>query len=179
MGEERKPQKGKLFLGLIFSDRAVLAAAEKRLANDYGDIDARSSIVPFDKTDYYEKEMGTGLLRQFLSIKPLLDIGELPSVKHQTNILELLFADPQGRRRINIDPGYLLFSKVVLATTKDYSHRLYLGNNIYAEVTLHYRGEDKSYAPWEWTYPDYRDPMALEFFSHLRHLYKEQIKEQP
>jgi len=176
MGEERKPQKVKLFFGLIFSDRQILAAAEKRLSHDYGEIDSRSPVVFFDKTSYYEKEMGPGLLRQYISIKPLMDIGDLPSVKSQTNILEKLFSDPRGNRQINIDPGYLVFSKVVLATTKDYNHRLYIGDNMYAEVTLHFKGEAKSFVPWEWTYPDYRDPMAVDFFNNLRSMYKEQLR---
>jgi len=179
MGEERKPQKVKLFFGLLFSEHKILLAAEKRLSHDYGEIDSRSPIAPFDKTHYYEREMGGGLLRQFISIAPLMDIGELPSVKIQTNILEKLFADPHGNRRINIDPGYLVFSKVVLATTKDYNHRLHIGDNMYAEATLHYKGEDKSFAPWEWTYPDYRDKMAIDFFNNLRTLYKEQLRNEP
>ncbi len=176
MGEEKKPQQCKLFFGLLFSDPQILEAAEKRLCNDYGDIDCRSPIVPFDQTLYYEKEMGSGLLRRYISIKPLMDIGELPSVKRQTNILERLFSDSVGNRRINIDPGYLIFSKVVLATTKDYNHRLYIGDNLYGEVTLHFLGESKSYVPWEWTYPDYKNSMAIEFFNNLRSMYKEQLR---
>jgi len=176
MGEEKSPGKVKLFFGLLFPDEEILARTEKRIINDYGDIDLQSTIVPFDKTTYYENEMGQSLLRRFISIVNLIDPGELPTIKIQTNLLEKLFARPEGSRQVNIDPGYLTFSKVVLATTKDYNHRLYLGKKIYGEVTLHYKGGEKSFCPWEWTYPDYREQMAIDFFNELRNIYKRQLK---
>jgi hypothetical protein len=177
MGEEKQPPDVKLFFGLLFTDEEILARVEKRIINDYGEIDWKSEIVPFDKTSYYAKEMGEGILRAFISIETLIELEDLPSVKLQTNALEKLFAHPDGRRRINIDPGYLCLSKVVLATTKDYDHRLYLGKNIFGEVTLHYKGNDKSYESWEWTYPDYKDKVSLEFFNHIREIYKRQLRE--
>ncbi|MBN1899890.1 DUF4416 family protein [Candidatus Sumerlaeota bacterium] len=176
MGEEKQPPVVKLFFGLLFSDEEILERMEKRIINDYGDIDGKSPIILFDKTTYYVKELGEGILRGFLSIQRLIDMELLPSIKTQTNTLEKLFAHPDGRRRINIDPGYLSLSKVVLATTKDYDHRLYLGKNIYGEVTLHYRGNEKSYQPWEWTYPDYREKSTLDFFNQIREIYKRQIR---
>jgi len=176
MGEEKSPCKVKLFFGLLFPDEEILARTEKRIVNDYGDIDLQSPIVPFDKTTYYENEMGQSLLRRFISIVNLIDPVELPTIKIQTNLLEKLFARPEGSRQVNIDPGYLIFSKVILATTKDYTHRLYLGKKIYGEVTLHYKGGEKSFCPWEWTYPDYREPVAINFFNELRNIYKRQLK---
>ena len=178
MGEEKSPCKVKLFFGLLFPDEEILARTEKRIVNDYGDIDLLSPIIPFDKTTYYENEMGQSLLRRFISIVNLIDPAELPTVKIQTNLLEKLFARPEGSRQVNIDPGYLTFSKVILATTKDYTHRLYLGRKIYGEVTLHYKGGEKSFCPWEWTYPDYREPMAINFFNELRNIYKKQLKDE-
>jgi len=176
MGEEKLPQKVKLFFGLIFAERDIFDAVLKRLANDYGDIDYMSDVVPFDKTSYYEKEIGANLSRVFISIKELTAPDELPSVKIQTNILERHFGRADGTRIVNIDPGYLGLSKVVLATTKDYNHRLYLGRKIFGEVTLHYKGDEKTFAPWEWTYPDYREKMAIDFFNHMRQVLKEQLK---
>ncbi len=178
MGELKSPPKVKLFFGLLFPDEELLAATEKRLSNDYGDIDLESPIVPFDKTHYYEKEMGPVLFRRFISILPLMDVGELPSVKIQTNAIEKLSAAPDGNRRVNIDPGYLSMSKVVLATTKDYNHRLYLDKKIYGEVTLHYGSREKGYIPWEWTYPDYGERSAIAFFNTLRGIYREQLRKE-
>lgn len=176
MGEEKTPQKVKLFFGLIFPEQKIFDAVLKRLSNDYGDIDIRSEVVPFDKTSYYEKEIGANLFRAFVSIKEIMDPGELPSIKIQTNILERYFGREDGTRIVNIDPGYVGLSKVVLATTKDYNHRLYLGRRIFGEVTLHYKGDEKTFAPWDWTYPDYREKMAIEFFNHIRQIFKEQLK---
>ena len=79
-----------------------------------------------------------------------------------------------GKRRVNIDPGYISQSKLVLATTKDHSHRIYLGQGIFAEVTLrYYKG---TFRAWEWTYPDYASPPYIAIFNHIRKLYKEQLK---
>ena len=78
-------------------------------------------------------------------------------------------------RIINIDPGYLDLSKLILASTKDYKHRIYLTKGIYAEVTLFY--QDKTFCPWEWTYPDYKTGEYIEIFNRIRQIYAEQIKE--
>jgi len=179
MGEVKKPCKVKLFFGILFTDDNTLDLVEKRLAHDYGEIDLQSPTLPFDKTTYYEKEMGSGIRRIYLSIKPLMEIEELPSVKLQTNALEKLFSADPKQREVNIDPGYLGLSKVVLATTKDYDHRLYIAKKIFAEVTLHYKAKEKSYIPWEWTYPDYREQGSLEFFNKVREIYQKQLKENP
>jgi hypothetical protein len=101
----------------------------------------------------------------------------LATVKHMTNRLEVRWSTPQGQRRVNIDPGYLDLAKVVLASTKDHSHRLYIGEGIFAEVTLRYR--QRAFQVWEWTYPDYRTPVTLTFFHHLRALYKGQLSSLP
>lgn len=178
MGEEKKPQKVKLFFGLLYSDEELLRQTEKRLALDFGDVDYESPAVSFDQTHYYEKEMGEGLIRKFISVKPLISPDDIAAVKLHTNRLEKLFGREDGSRAVNIDPGYLGFSKMVLATTKDYNHRIYLGRKIFAEVTLRYSGKDKSYIPWEWTYPDYREEFAIEFFNLLRSIYKKQLREE-
>jgi hypothetical protein len=125
------------------------------------------------QTTYYEREMGRGLTRAYLGFDSLRSMSDLAAVKHTTNQLETQWAVGE-RRQVNLDPGYLDHAKVVLATTKDYSHRLYLGGGMYAEVTLQYR--NKSYQPWDWTYPDYRQPAALDFFNQLREVYKMQLQ---
>jgi len=177
MGEEKKPKKVKLFMALLASDEEAMERARRRLLFEYGETDLESPSWTFDQTSYYEKEMGPALIKKLIAIHPLIDPDELPSVKTNTNLLEKLFGRSDGTRLVNIDPGYLGLSKVVLATTKDYNHRLYLGNKIYGEVTLHYRAAEKSFMPWEWTYPDYRLPEVIGFFNNIRDIYREQIQQ--
>jgi hypothetical protein len=119
--------------------------------------------------------MGAELIRLFVAFAPLITMAELTTIKHTTNTLEAILADALGQRRVNLDPGYLDRAKVVLATTKDHAHRLYIGAGLFAEVTLRYR--QKEFQPWEWTYPDYRSPATLAFFNQLRELYKAQLRQ--
>jgi hypothetical protein len=119
--------------------------------------------------------MGEDLIRLYVAFDSLRGIAELAAVKHTTNRLESRWAAAPGQRRVNLDPGYVDLAKVVLASTKDYTHRLYIGAGIFAEVTLHYR--QRGFQPWEWTYPDYRLPVTLAFFNQLRASYKAQLRQ--
>jgi hypothetical protein len=150
---------------------------ETVLTDLYGGIVLRSTPMPFTQTTYYEREMGAMLTRQYVAFDPLISIAALAAVKHMTNNLETRWARSRDQRRVNIDPGYLDLAKVVLASTKDHSHRLYIGDGIFAEVTLRYR--QHAFQPWEWTYPDYRVPATLTFFHQLRALYKYQLRDRP
>jgi hypothetical protein len=140
----------------------------------YGAIVLRSTPMPFTQTTYYEREMGSNLTRLYIAFDPLINIAALATVKHLTNQFEARWTTPQGQRRVNLDPGYLDLAKVVLASTKDHSHRLYIGDGIFAEVTLRYR--QHTFQPWEWTYPDYCVPATLTFFQQLRALYRYQLR---
>jgi len=176
MGEVTKPKPVKLFAGLLTSKPDILTGIERELENEFGRIDLESQLMPFEFTDYYREEMGEGIKRKFVSFRDLVDPGKLPDCKRLTNELEVNFAEKSDSglsRPINIDPGYLGMSKVVLATTKNYSHRLYLRGGIYGEVTLRYR--DGEFKPQDWTYPDYRTEEYLEFFEKVRGRYCNQI----
>jgi len=115
--------------------------------------------------------MGENILRKFIFFERIIDPGQLPSVKHFTIDLEKQFATIESdflRRRINIDPGYITEAKVVLATTKDFAHRLYIGDNVYGEVTLRYSTKARSFISHEFTYPDFRTEAYLELFNGVR-----------
>lgn len=143
----------------------------------YGEIDAESEVYPFDYTDYYREEMGYGLQKLFISFKSLIPMDSLPQVKLFTNRLEEELGCREGDRlyrRVNIDPGYLTGAKLVLASTKDYAHRIYLGQGIFAEVTLHYR--KGGFEHLDWTYPDYRTELAKRFFKRVRERYLQQLR---
>ena len=173
MGTVHPPGQVKLFCALLVAPTLPIDEVESVLAETYGGIVLRSTPMPFTQTTYYEHEMGANLTRLYVAFDPLISIAALTTVKHVTNQLETTWSQPQGRRRVNIDPGYLDLAKVVLASTKDHSHRLYIGDGIFAEVTLRYR--QHTFQSWEWTYPDYRIPATLTFFHQLRELYKCQL----
>jgi hypothetical protein len=171
------PAQVKLFCALLVAPVLSLDEIETVLAETFGSIVLRSTPMPFTQTTYYEREMGANLTRLYVAFDPLVSIATLAAVKHITNRLEARWSTPQSQRRVNIDPGYLDLAKVVLASTKDHSHRLYIGEGIFAEVTLRYR--QHTFQSWEWTYPDYRMPATLTFFHQLRELYKHQLRDFP
>ena len=151
-------------------------AIRQHLEAAYGRIDQETALLPFAATRFYEREMGPALQRLFWSFEVLIAADALAGVKHETNALEQTYAMHAGqewRRRVNLDPGYVDLAKLVLATTKDRQHRLYLGRGIYAEVTLRFTGG--RFVPWEWTYPDYRTPEYLAFFDAVRQRYRQQL----
>jgi len=170
------PQKVKLFCGLIFRSEEYLKKAKHALEKRFGDIDSQSQIIKFNYTDYYEKEMGKGLKRQFVSFRPLINPESLTKAKLYTLKIEKKMSRNK-QRLINIDPGYLNEAKVVLASTKDFSHRIYLKHGIFAEITLIYH--KKTFQVLSWTFPDYRTPEYHKIFYQIRDAYRQQIKSYP
>ena len=179
MGRIRAPLPVKLVVPMLAGDPALLDEATEALAAAYGPPDYVSATIPFVYTDYYERELGPGLLRRIVAFRDLIDPGRLASIKRHTNDLEGGWpvagegAAPP-RRRVNLDPGYLAAGKFVLATTKDQAHRLYLGEGIFAEVTLAYRAGD--WRPWPWTYPDFRTEAYHAILRDIRRLYMAQLR---
>lgn len=173
MGTIRKYSPVKLIVGFIFKDEDILKKAQCYLVKYFGKIDFESKIIPFTYTSYYDKEFGKDLKRKFISFDKLIAPHKLSDIKVFTNKIEKKLSDG-ACRRINIDPGYLDLAKLILATTKDYAHRIYLNNGIYAETTLFYK--DKNFRFWEWTYPDYRTSEYIEVFNSIRCLYEEQTR---
>ena len=173
MGKIKEPIPVKLICGMISGNPELFEQAKLQLQERYGQIDYVSPILPFScYTTYYESEMGKELQRQFISFERLIDPIEIIPIKLATNQVELEFSSPA--RIINLDPGYVSNAKLVLATTKDYQHRLYLGQGIYAEVTLRFR--QGKFEPYVWTYPDYKTPEYLAIFNQIRSIYNEQLK---
>lgn len=173
MGKIKLPERVKLIIGMFSNKVELFKEVKKILEEKFGQVDFESPILPFNKTNYYEKEMGKDLKRIFCSFKELIRPEDLAEIKIFTNSIEEKFLD-NGKRQINIDPGYLTLSKLVLATTKDYSHRIYLKEGIYAEATL--RFEKGAFVPLEYTYPDYRTQEYLNIFNQIRQIYLTQNK---
>ncbi len=156
---------------MLSSEPALFNACSEILQDEYGALEVESDLLPWGNTDYYREEMGTGILRKFLFFERPMHPGKLPLIKKFTNDLEKKYAVRKGqilRRRINLDPGYVTEAKVVLATTKDFTHRIYIGDDIYAEVTLRYSAKGRTFAPFDHTYPDYRTEAYLALFNKVR-----------
>jgi hypothetical protein len=143
--------------------------AIERAQRQWGPIDFVSEVFDFSETGFYTKTMGEGLQKQLLAFRELMPQEEIVDSKHDSNGWEEEFESMRGweeERPINLDPGYITEAKLVLATTKDRDHRIYLDSGIFAEVTLFYQG-----LKWQssrWTYPDYRREDFHEFFERCR-----------
>jgi hypothetical protein len=168
MGAIKEPLPVKLIVSAFAGGGVLLAEAKARLVAEFGPIDYESALLPFDHTDYYTPEFGPGLVRRIWAFEELIEQGGLAVIKRRTNDIEMEWA-VEGRRRVNLDPGFVSYSKMVLATTKNHAHRIYVGEGIYAEVTLYFR--DGTFRAWPWTYPDYASPPYLEIFNQIRALY--------
>ena len=173
MSIPQAPKPAKLVIGLIMKDRALFEPLGVELSAGFGSVDMVSSWMPFDYTTYYEPEMGTPLYRRLLTYQKLINQDELPEIKLRTNRLEQSFSQ-NGRRRVNIDPGYLLYERFVLASGKNFSHRIYIGGGIYADLTLIYQRGGFEKLPW--TYPDYADQPMLAFLAQVRNKYAVDLK---
>ncbi len=165
------------FTGLLISDPMIVEEVEEEIGNRLGETEIRTDPCEWSFSRYYEEEMGKKLWRKFLFFRQLIDPFDLPGLKEWSNELErrygILIREKFGRR-INIDPGYLDHAKVVLASTKDPGHRLYLRDGIFAEVSLLYH--HGSYQPFLYTYPDLKTAAAIGMFNQARSTYLDLLK---
>ena len=174
MGKAKQPQPVKVIISMLTGDPELWDEVVPELEGALGPADLMTQAFPFTHTEYYAAEFGLHLQRKFITFRRLVPPDKLPEIKNLTNSLEARWAD-EGRRRVNLDPGYVSLSKLVLATTKNHGHRLYLGQGIYGEVTLrYYKG---TFAPWPWTYPDYASKPYLELCNQIRKTYAAQLRQ--
>jgi hypothetical protein len=173
------PHPPVLLVVAVFSRHAAARDwARLRLAQEFGPVGLASTPYDFNQTRYYEPTMGAGLQKHFLVFENLIDAAALPDVKLRTNGMEReltatgLHPEP---RPLNLDPGVLMLGKFLLATTKDQAHRVYLRDGIFAEVTL--RFEAGAFAPWPWTYADYRQDEVRGFLGQAREYYRTRLRE--
>ena len=180
MGAIRQFTPVKLFIGVLVSNSKFIPEVERRLTGVYGTIDHRSDVIPFDFTDYYEAEMGDLIDRVFFSFERLIEADRLPEIKRQTNELEeelapaLRTPHTNVKRPVNLDPGYIEQAKVILASTKNFYHRIYLGSGVFGEVTMHFKNNTYQFFPW--TYPDYQSRDYQEFFLRTRQILRSQFR---
>ncbi len=166
----------KLVCGVIFGRASLYDRAKSLLVEAHGPADMESPAFDFDLTDYYEEEMGTGLKRRFLSFARLAGPERLAAIKLETNACEETIRREAGagRRPVNLDPGYLTASALVMATAKDFSHRIPLSDGIYAHLELLFTRTDARFL--DWTYPDMRRDACRHFFLDVRKKYLEELR---
>jgi hypothetical protein len=165
MGTPSPPERALLFVGTLYQDEQYLSIAKKKLIDFFGEMIMESPSLEWNYSHYYRDELGWPIKRTFLFFKNIMNPETLADMKLITNDIEHQLSS-NGRRTINIDPGYVTLSKVVLASTKNYSHRIYVGKGIYAEVTLVYR--DGRYNSHVFTYKDYASNTYTELFAQAR-----------
>ena len=135
MGAITTPLPVKAIIGVLTAEPNLLPTVYTELTHRLGPIDYTSELMPFTSTPYYEAEMGPDIQRQFISFERLIDAGTLAAMKLFTNNVEQVFTIEKSEgdaRRVNLDAGYICLAKLVLASTKDHSHRIYLSDGIYA-----------------------------------------------
>lgn len=171
----QKPPRVKLVAAIMATDEKHIADSIAALSPSYGPVELSSAVFPFAYSGYYAREMGSGLVKIFCAFGNLIEPEEIVARKLEAMECERRFLrSGTTARTANVDPGYLDRMKLVLATTKNASHRVCIGSGIYGDVELVYRSG--AFVPLEWTYPDYREPMALEFFKKVRTEYLAQLR---
>ncbi|RLB10178.1 MAG: DUF4416 domain-containing protein [Deltaproteobacteria bacterium] len=173
VSELKEPKPAKVITGLLISPSVNQQECFEMLFRHFGDIDFISESIQFDYSKYYEPEMGTGLKRRFVAYKDLRRQDDLVSLKLLAMEIEDRFKE-QGKRRLNVDPGLVTLERLVLATGKNYTHRIYLRTGVFADLTLVFK--KGTYIPLPWTYPDYKEPLIIEWFNKIRQKYNHQLK---
>ncbi|HON59869.1 MAG TPA: DUF4416 family protein [Smithella sp.] len=163
----------KLIFSVLARDVSSLNDAVELLCRSYGVADFISEMKPFDYTDYYRDEMGDNISRRFLGMEKLIPPEMLPDIKRAANAIEDRFSC-DSRRRVNIDPGYISKTNLILATGKNFTHRIYLRDGIYADLTLIYQG--KRFRELPWTYPDYAAEKQKQMMGKIREKYLLQLR---
>ncbi len=173
MSRRKAPPFAKLLVSVIYREEDRFAEVREVLSERFGAVERTSDRFPFDRTDYYEREMGAPLFRRFVVVGETVPRDALASLKVRAEEVEDGFS-VAGNRTVNIDPGLLTEENFLLATGKNYSHRVYLRDGVFADLTLVYRKGE--YLPLPWTYPDIASPGIRAFLAQVREELRETRK---
>jgi len=168
-----EPDPVKLVIGAIFRENEILDEACRLLEEEFGEIDFRSPRYPFDATDYYDAEMGGPLSREFLSFRNLVGPADLVRAKIRSRAIEETLSR-DGKRRVNLDPGYLDYGKFLLASFKYGPHKIYLDRGVYADLALYYEKGD--FIAYPWSFPDMKTRVYNDAFMKIRARYKDDLR---
>ena len=177
MSSLKKPMHVKCVIAFFSNNNNILDKTEKHLIKKYGKTDYKSADVDFSETDYYEDEMGQKLIMRFISFEKLVKRNKLPAIKKFCIRAEKKFSikkESELKRTVNIDPGLLSMENFILATGKPYSHRVYLGKGVWADLTLIYTKD--GFKKLEWTYPNYSSLKVKKILTDIRNIYRVRLK---
>jgi len=163
----------KLIIGILTVSTTYMDTVLPELVSKFGPLDYRSEPIPFTVTDYYSQEMGFPLKRIFVSHEKLINPADLPDIKRLTTKVEDMCRE-DSNRRINLDPGYMDYHKIVLASFKYGGYKLYLGHGVYGDMTLHYA--KGNFQAFNWSFPDFKLNLYNEIFLKIRQFYKKGSK---
>jgi len=173
MADIQPPLPVKLFIAILHNEISVLGDAVARLVSRFGEVDFRGEAYPFDMTDYYENEMGKELVRTIVAFEELVPPDALPDIKLVCNVIEEEMSI-DGKRRVNLDSGYIDHHKVVLASAKGAGHKIYIAQGIWADFAARYK--KGAFVPMEWSFPDFRDQRYNKELLEIRRKYLAQRK---
>ncbi len=173
MGTVRPHPPVKLICGILICPDQDAVSVHSAIGDAWGPMDGQTEWFAFEHTRYYETEMGTGLQKRYVSFENLVPVDGMTEIKHRSNQLESAFLQ-DGGRRVNIDPGYLADAKLLMMTTKNLAHRVYVGGNLFVDLQMIYK--EDSYMPMPWAFADIRQPQILHFFNQTRLRYRDQLR---
>lgn len=173
MSTPQIPNPGKLILSILSSKWEVFwPGLLQDLEQEFGQADYISEDFLFTQTQYYDQELDTPIFRRILSFTRLIPLDGLADIKLFTNSLEQRFAQNK-KRTFNLDPGIITLERLVLATGKNFTHRIYIGKGIWADLTLIFTKKD--WKAMEWTFPDYASEDIKQRLRTIRSNYQQQL----
>jgi hypothetical protein len=175
MSTPKEAKKVKLISSLFSPEEELIGMVIKQMEGYFGPVEWISEKLFFKRTRYYAEEMGWPLYRRFTSFSRLIPPDSIADIKLMTNRIENEHL-VDDRRRINIDPGYISLERLVLATGKNYIHRIYLKKGLYADLTLIFHAG--TFKPLAWTYPDYANEKVIGYFNMVRNGYLQHLREE-
>ncbi|MFW6325332.1 MAG: DUF4416 family protein [Desulfovermiculus sp.] len=178
MSRPHVPPPAQLVISVLSSKMIrVWPDLERELHARWGALDYVSDPFPFTQTSYYDQELGTPIMRRIVAFQALVSQDQLPHIKLWTNALEDKWRDATGRRGVNLDPGLLSLERFILGTGKNFTHRIYLGQGIFADLTLIF--QKGGWQPLPWTFPDYAGKHIQALLTRIRTRYKKKLNQEP
>jgi len=168
MARRQTPPPGRLVVSIIYSSIDALADALKLLERQFGRVQYETIETTYSATTYAE-EMGDSLQRRFFSFEKPVERDRLPQIKTACQKIEKQFGDHVDDftfRTVNLDPGILTPDNLVMASTREYNHRIYLSDGVFADLVLVFaKGR---FVRMPWTISDFYHGEAIEFFLRVR-----------